>query len=94
MSRHVGRNERWTRSGPGRYTSELGEVVYRERAWYAVLKYQTRAETTGEGGPPPWLPHSDQLGPFKRPRNAMVALEREATFLRNRHGDNLRLGGP
>ena len=32
------------------------------------------------------------LGPFRRPRNAMVELEREATVLRNRHGEDVRIG--
>jgi hypothetical protein len=56
------------------------------------LKYQTRADSSDACGPAPWLSRTDHLGPFKRPRNAMVALEREATFLRNRHGENLHLG--
>ena len=32
------------------------------------------------------------LGPFKRPRNAMVELEREVTVLRNRHGADVQVG--
>jgi hypothetical protein len=32
------------------------------------------------------------LGPFRRPRNAMVELEREVTVLRNRHGEDVHVG--
>ena len=39
-----------------------------------------------------WGPHTDRLGPFKRPRNAMVEAERHATFLRRRHGDGVAFG--
>jgi len=42
---------------------------------------------------PSWESHDLRLGPYKRPRDAMVALEREVTFLQNRHGEHLRVGG-
>jgi hypothetical protein len=91
MSKHVSRKERWTRETPSRYVSALGKVVYERRAWYGLLEYRLRAE---EATPlPAWVPHAQRLGPFKRPRNAMVALEREATLLKNRHGDGILLGG-
>jgi hypothetical protein len=90
MSKHVSRKQRWTRDGPTRYTSADGTVVYEQRAWYAVLAYQLLAE---EAPPPAWVAQAQRLGPFKRPRNAMVALEREATLLRNRHGVRIRIGG-
>ena len=40
-----------------------------------------------------WTEHRERLGPFKRPRNAMVALEREVTLLRNRHGKDILVEG-
>ena len=90
MSRHVSRKDRWTRENAQRYVSAVGTVVYQQKGWFAVLDYKTRTEP--EGGPPAWEPHTLRLGPFKRPRNAMVALEREAAFLKNRHGDGVLFG--
>lgn len=39
-----------------------------------------------------WIAHAQRLGPFKRPRYAMIGLEREATILRNRHESDLLFG--
>src|SRR5947209_3948476 len=94
MSKHVSRKDRWTQQNAQAYASELGRVVYQQDAWYALLDYRTRQPPEREGGLPGWVAHSQRLGPFKRPRNAMVALEREATFLKNRHGDGVLFGGP
>jgi hypothetical protein len=88
MSKHIGRKQRWTAHGPTRYSSALGQVVYEQRAWYGILEYKTRSD---DNPTPDWTAHTKRLGPFKRPRNAMVALEEEATILRNRHGDNLQI---
>jgi hypothetical protein len=92
MSRHVGRKQRWTRQDAKTYSSREGRVVYEQGGWYALLGYRMQVPPEQEGGTPTWLPHAQRLGPFKRPRNAMVALEREATFLRNRHGEAILLG--
>jgi hypothetical protein len=90
MSKHVSRKERWTQESSTRYSSLLGTVVYRDRAWYASLDYKTLSHD--EHQMPVWTAHTMQLGPFKRPRNAMVALEREVTALQNRHGKNVLIG--
>jgi hypothetical protein len=91
MSKHVSRKQRWTQQTPTRYTSAVGKVVYEQRAWYALLEYRLRSE---EPSPlPKWEEHAQRLGPFKRPRNAMVALEREVTLLKNRHGENVLFAG-
>lgn len=92
MSKHVGRKQRWVRQDASRYTSPLGRVFYEQNGWYAVLDYRTPTPAPAEGGPPVWVAHTQRLGPFKRPRNAMIALEREATLLRNRHGHNVLIG--
>jgi hypothetical protein len=92
MSKHIGRKDRWAQVDAKSYTSRLGKVVYQQGAWYAVLGYKTLAPPERAGGPPTWLSHEQRLGPFKRPRNAMVALEREATALRNRHGPDVLIG--
>jgi hypothetical protein len=91
VSKHVSRKERWTQETPGRFSSREGVVVYEKKAWYALLDYKTR--TPAETPMPVWESHHLRLGPFKRPRNAMVALEREATMLKNRHGPDLLLNG-
>jgi hypothetical protein len=86
MSKHISRRQRWTQDSPAQYSSNLGKVVYRQKAWYGVVNYQTLAVRESAHAPPEWRSHTDRLGPFKRPRDAMVALEREATMLRNRYG--------
>ena len=91
MSKHVGRKQRWSRVDARTYTSALGRVAYQQAAWYALLEYRTLVP--GEAGTlPAWEPHARRLGPYRRPRNAMVALEREATALRNRHGKDVLFG--
>ena len=92
MSKHVGRKERWTQVDARTYCSDLGRVVYRQDGWYAHLDYRTLVPPDRPGGTPTWLPHAELLGPFRRPRNAMVALEREVTYLRNRHGKDVLVG--
>ena len=92
MSRHIGRKQRWTQENSIRYTSSLGTVVYEQHAWYALLDYKTSVPPERAGELRTWLSHRVRLGPFKRPRNAMVALEREATLLQNRYGENFLLG--
>jgi hypothetical protein len=92
MSKHVGRKQRWNQESPSRYSSQLGKVVYQEKAWFALLDYRVLAAERDAGGHPVWEAHSLRLGPYRRPRNAMVALEREATVLQNRHGPNVLFG--
>lgn len=92
MSKHIGRKQRWAAQGPKQYASDLGQVVYQQDAWYALFEYKTAVPTSLAGGPPAWEEHHARLGPFRRPRNAMVALEREAAFLRNRHAGRLLWG--
>jgi hypothetical protein len=86
MSKHIGRKQRWTQASPREYSSSLGKVVYQQKAWYGLLRYKTPAPEPSDVAV--WVAHDERLGPFKRPRNAMVALEREVAILRNRHGQN------
>ncbi len=92
MSKHVSRKDRWRQESSRAYSSELGKVVYQEHAWFALLRYRTLAPERKAHELASWLAHEQRLGPFKRPRNAMIALEREATFLRNRHGPAILFG--
>jgi hypothetical protein len=91
VSKHIGRKQRWTRESARRYSSRLGKVLHEQGAWYAVLEYRTLAPAESEQDLARWVPHAARLGPFKRPRNAMVALEEEATILRNRHRKDVLL---
>jgi len=92
MSKHVGRKDRWSQKDAKTYAAKIGLVVYRQDAWYAHLVYQVREPPIEAKELPAWRPEERWLGPFKRPRNAMVELERESTSLRNRHGENVRIG--
>ena len=92
MSKHESRKQRWSRPDARTYLSRLGKVVYQQDAWYALLDYKTPAPPERPGGPPGWAETSRRLGPFRRPRNAMIALEREAVFLKNRHGRDVLFG--
>ncbi len=92
MSKHVSRKERWNQEDRRTYRSEFGSVVYDRDGWYSHLDYRTLAAPEMPGGLPSWRPQHQRLGPFKRPRNAMVALEQEVTILRNRHGKDVLFG--
>ena len=92
MGKHVGRKQRWSQKDARTYTSALGPVVYRQDAWFARLAYQVRQPPATEGELPAWVRTDRWLGPYRRPRNAMVELEREVTILRNRHGADVRVG--
>jgi len=95
MTRHVGRKKRWARLDAKTHFSDLGKVIYQNNGWFALLDYKTFEPPAGERGAATWEPHARRLGPFKRPRDAMVALEREATALKNRHGTRgVLFGGP
>jgi hypothetical protein len=93
MSKHVGRKKRWTQTDACTYVSPLGKVVYQQRAWYGVLAYRLRVPPEQAEGLPSWKAQEQRLGPFRRPRDAMVALEREVNFLRNHHGLNVLIDG-
>ena len=86
MSRHVPRHERWKSEGPTRFRSVEGLVVFRQKGqWWAEIAYRLLSADTPTGDVPVWQTQQDRLGPFKRPRNAMVEAERHATLLRNRY---------
>src|SRR4051812_49267545 len=91
MSKHVSRRERWSSDGPARHRCTDGPVVRRFKGdWWADVAYLLLVE--GEGGEPAtWQSRLDTIGPFRRPRNAMVEAERHATALRNRYRERIRL---
>jgi len=92
MTKHVSRKKRWAVLDAKTYSSALGKVVYDKDGWYGLFDYKTLVPPEREGGLPTWQPHSLRFGPFKRSRNAMIAIEREATVLKNRHGENILIG--
>ena len=85
MSKHISRKSRWTRLGPNEHRSAQGRVFFRAGEWRAELIYRvTDAETLVPAAPQTW-----EAGKFKRPRNAMIALEDKATELERRHGKHV-----
>jgi hypothetical protein len=78
MSKHIGRKQRWTQESSTRYSSDLGKVAYRERAWYGLLDYRTA--TFGDNQMPVWSAQSMQLGPFKRPATQWSLSNRKSPF--------------
>jgi hypothetical protein len=91
VSRHTPRSDRWSRHGPTEHRSRDGLRAFFERgAWWAEVTYRLRPADAAPDAPAEL--HRDQLGPFKRLRNAMVEAERHATFLSRRHGDGFSLG--
>ena len=92
MSKHVSRKKRWTQLDSRTHSSTLGKVFFERNAWHGLIEYRTQLSPVLVGGPPRWEEHTSRLGPYKRPRNAMVALEREATVLKNRFGDEILFG--
>jgi hypothetical protein len=63
-------------------------VRYDKGAWWALVSYRQRDEQA-----PQWHDQAERLGPFKRPRNAMMAAEERVLLLGRRHGDNVRFEG-
>lgn len=94
MSKHLGRKHRWTRVDSKTYLSATGKVAFERGAWYAAFAYRVRTAPEHEGGLPDLESIGRRLGPFKRPRDAMVALEREITALANHHGEDISFMGP
>jgi hypothetical protein len=92
MSRHISRKQRWTQQDARNYTSVLGRVVYEQNGWYSVLQYRLRVPPAQGQSASSWVARTERFGPFKRPRDAMVTLEREATALQNHHGENIVVG--
>ena len=90
MSKHIGRKQRWVQETVNRYASDQGKVFYEQNGWYALLDYRLRSNEPS--ALPVWVAHQVKLGPFKRPRNAMVALEREVAMLKNRHDKQILIG--
>jgi hypothetical protein len=82
MSRHVPRKARWFSFGPNEHRSDVGRVYFKAGQWHAELVYRVHDPERSEPGEvETW-----EASRFKRPRNAMIALEDRATELQRRHG--------
>lgn len=82
MTKHVPRKARWSSAGPNEHRCAEGRVFFRAGQWHAALTYQVAdPEKAIPDEPQTW-----EAGKFKRPRNAMIALEDKVTELRRRHG--------
>lgn len=93
MSRHVPRHDRWQPHGTTEFRAAGGlRVFFLRGAWWAEVAYRLLAEGAMPGDPAAWEAHTDQLGPFKRPRNAMVDAERHATYLQRHHVERIAPG--
>jgi hypothetical protein len=89
MSRHIPRHERWQRLGPNEHTSLSGSVRYERGAWWALVAYRECAAPAAADALLEWHEHELRLGPFKRPRNAMMAAEVQVIQLQRRLGDRV-----
>ena len=74
MSRHTSRKERWTQVSAKEYRALFGVVRYRAGAWEGAVLYERRSEEVNG----PWQAEETYAGRFKRPRNAMIAVEDKA----------------
>ncbi len=89
MAKNAGRKKRWRELDAKTHTSALGRAVYEKGAWWGLMDFTVQTAGVGETLLVEEA-HSRRLGPHKRPRDAMVAIEREAVALTNRHGDGVR----
>jgi hypothetical protein len=90
VSRHIPRHERWLQHGPNEYTSDSAAARFERGAWWAWVVYRQLPREHALPAPPEaWQEHSDRLGPFKRPRNAMMAAEDHVLILKRRHGEHV-----
>jgi hypothetical protein len=94
VSRHVPRHERWSKHGPNEYRSGSAAVRFEKGAWWALLTYRRLPPEASLLDPDAWQDQVDRLGPFKRPRNAMIAAEDRAVLLKRRHGDRVVVTSP
>lgn len=86
MTKHIPRKDRWSSYGPNEHRCAWGRVYYRNGQWRAQVKYQV----TEPGSAAPGDVETWDAGGFKRPRNAMLALEEKVLLLQRHHGENIR----
>ncbi|HZT82524.1 MAG TPA: hypothetical protein VFA26_20010 [Gemmataceae bacterium] len=88
MSRHTPRSSRWARVSAKEHRSAFGAVRYHAGAWEGTVSY----EVFRPGDPEPaWHAETAPAGRFKRPRNAMMAVEDRAREIRRQGMDGVRV---
>jgi hypothetical protein len=94
MTKHIPRHERWSKHGPNEYRWGSAAVRFEKGAWWALLAYRQLPEGAAATDLAAWKECSDRIGPFKRPRNAMIAVEDRAVLLKRQHGERVALDCP
>jgi hypothetical protein len=84
MSRHSTRKERWTQVNAKEYRALFGTVRYVAGAWEGTVVYQACDEEA-------WRAEESFAGRFKRPRNAMIAVEEKARTIARQQGDKAKV---
>lgn len=76
MSKHTSRASRWEKLSAKQYRSTFGQVRYHAGAWEGIVEYERLEAESGN-----WRSDDRWVGRFKRPRNAMIAVEDAARTL-------------
>jgi hypothetical protein len=87
MSRHQSRKERWTQLNAKEYRAAFGVVRYTKGAWEGTAVYEALGEDAEAG----WKKEEAYAGRFKRPRNAMIAVEDKAREIARRLKEMVRV---
>jgi hypothetical protein len=87
MSRHTSRKDRWTQISAKEYRAAFGVVRYVKRAWEGTVFY----EAWNEESDPAWTKEEAYAGRFKRPRNAMIAVEDKAREIARRLKEKVKV---
>ena len=80
MSRHKSRKERWTQLSAKEYRAAFGVVRFVKGEWEGTVLYEAWIENVQAS----WQKEEAYAGRFKRPRNAMIAVEDKARELARR----------
>ena len=86
MSRHKSRKERWTQVNAKEYRAAFGLVQYKAGAWEGTVQFELWHEEE-----PEWRAEQTYVGRFKRPRNAMIAVEDKAREILRREKEKVKV---
>ena len=91
MSKHTSRKSRWTQINSKEYRSTFGVVRYHAGAWEGTAIYELWQQDGLDESQASWQARSAPAGRFKRPRNAMMAVEDTARALRRQYQDRVKI---
>src|SRR5262245_33083418 len=86
MTRHTSRNELWTQLYAKEYRATFGFVCLYAGTWRGTVLY----DLTNEKALPSWQTDHVDAGRFKRPRNAMIAVEDEGREIARQSENRVR----